>query len=309
MRPSGRSDGPIEEPAGQGQVLELVTGRPIDPDGPLRVGTLSWSVPKRVYGRLRTGEFLSALEQVAGRECRPDLLLVSGRTLADEPDALDLAERAAGIPVVLEIANRDGSARWLLANGRSPCLTLLRQSQILVRSGDSDDTYRRLVAEVVVGNGVIRFGANGMKLLLLICGENNALRWDSSNLSALYYPAAGLADLLGGRWVVLNPAHSPYWPQIRSKGFAKVGVVAGSGETMARPVARSRTYKDGTSSPIAFVHANNFYAEEPKTKAYASVAFGANGRMTPTHTGKGVVSGQCGEDIHWMFSGYEIPIR
>jgi hypothetical protein len=129
MGPSGRGDRPKEEPRVQAKEITRPAVNPTDPTGPLRIGTLSWSVRRRGYDGLTTEPFLSALGQVAGLGWRPDLLLVSGRTLSDEPDARDLAERASEIPVVFEVANHDGYARWLLTKGQSPGLTLLRQSQ------------------------------------------------------------------------------------------------------------------------------------------------------------------------------------
>jgi hypothetical protein len=89
-------------------------------------------------------------------------------------------------------------------------------------------------------------------------------------------------------------------------GFAKVGGVAGGGETMARSVARRTPYPDGTSPPLAFVHANNFFAAEPRTVAFASVVFDARGRMTPIRSEGGTVPVSDGPSLHWLFSGYEI---
>lgn len=91
------------------------------------------------------------------------------------------------------------------------------------------------------------------------------------------------------------------------KGFAKVGRVGGVGETMARTVAARGPYADGTSPPVAFIHANNFFADEPKTRAYASVAFNAAGRMTPVRTEEGGVPAENPQRIFWSFSAFEIP--
>ena len=90
-------------------------------------------------------------------------------------------------------------------------------------------------------------------------------------------------------------------------GFAKVGIVGGVGQTMARTVARRKPYADDTRPPVAFVHGNNFYAEEPKTRAYASVAFRPEGRRVPDRLEEGMVPA-IGEDVSldWIAALYRI---
>jgi hypothetical protein len=237
-----------------------------------------------------------------------DLLLASGRTLLDEPAARDVLDKSSGTAVLFEVVNPNGSARWLLLHeGARDCAEVLRSSQVLYRSRDGEGAHRRFVDEISCGHGVIRLVDRGVTFVLFICGENNALRTDGRDWSATHAPTAGLAEMLGGRWVALNPAHTPYWPQIRTKGFAKVGRIGGSSESMARAVARKRSYDDGTNPPAAFIHANNFFAGEPKTKAYASVAFGPRGRVQPFCTTEGEVLRKDGESVQWLFSAYEEP--
>ncbi len=278
----------------------------------MKIGTLSWSVPRRDRGLLAPAQFLATLEQVRAKDPEPwTLLLASGRTLATEPPSDEVLARTGGAAVLFEVVNPGGStARWVLAHGGPRARAdRLRSEQILVRGGDGPSTYDRLAAELAAGGGVIRIRGSETKLILLICGENNALDTYGRGRSVLCRPGPGLADKLGGWWVALNPAHSPYWPQSKMKGFAKVGRVGGVGETMARTVAGRGPYADGTTPPVAFVHANNFFADEPRTRAYASVAFGATGRMTPVHTEAGNVPGRDGEEIHWVYSAYEFPTR
>jgi len=211
-----------------------------------------------------------------------------------------------GTPVLFEVVNPDRSARWLLIHQEvQDRAEVTRSSQIIYRSGDSEGAYGRFVREIASGHGVIRLADRGLTLVLFICGENNALRTDGRNLSAVHDPTGGLAETLGGRWVALNPAHTPYWPQHTRRGFAKVGRIGERSETMARPVARRQSYGDGTNPPVAFIHANNFFAEEPKTKAYASVVFGPQGRVQPFRTTEGEVLRKEGESVHWLFSAYE----
>jgi hypothetical protein len=145
------------------------------------------------------------------------------------------------------------------------------------------------------------------RLVLLICGEKNDLNTEGRNRSTLYRSSPGLNETLGDRWVALNPAHSPYWPQSKMTGFAKVGRVGGEAETMARTVARRTPYFDGTSPPLAFVHANNFLADQPRTVAYASVAFGPTGRLAPGSMIEGEFpTAEGGEPLRWLAASYHI---
>jgi hypothetical protein len=311
MRPSSPSDRFNGEPEGQAHDLDLLTALPTDPAGTLRIGTLSWSVPRRDRHPLAPDEFLATLKQVLAEAQEPwDLLLAAGRTLSIEPPSEEVLARTGGSAVLFEVINPGGnSARWILAHGGTQSRTdRLRSEQIIVRGGDDPAKYERLAADLTAGGGVIRHGGSDTSLILLICGENNALDIYGRGRSAFCRPGPGLAGRLGGRWVALNPAHSPYWPQSKMTGFAKVGRVGGVGETMARTVAGRGPYADGTRPPVAFVHANNFYADEPRTRAFASVAFGATARITPSRSEKGTISGPIGEEIHWIFSAYDIPV-
>lgn len=309
MRPTSPSDR-SDEPGGQSQEIDLLTGLTTDPSRPLRIGTLSWSVPRRDRELLDPDQFLATLEGLHAMAPEPwDLLLASGRTLSVEPPAQEVLASTGGSAVLFEVINSDRpTARCVLAQGcPEPRGDRLRSEQILVRGGDESATYDRLAAELSHGGGVIRIKGMKTKLVLLICGENNALDTYGRGRSALCRPGPGLAERLGGRWIALNPAHSPYWGQSKMTGFAKVGRVGGVGETMARTVSGRGPYADGTRPPVAFIHANNFFADEPRTKDYASVAFCESGRMTPARCEAGAIPGREGEAVHWIFSAYEIP--
>lgn len=282
-------------------------------DGAVRIGTVSWSVSRSGGDLLPPGLFLETLERLpCGGVEGLDLLLASGRTLSGEPAARDVLDASRGTAVLFEVVNRerngdpDRSARWLLMHdGARERAEVLRVSQVLTRRQDDQGAYRRFVDEISCGHGVIRLADRGLTFVLFICGENNALRTDDRAPSAIHESTGRLAQVLGGRWVALNPAHTPYWPQIRRKGYAKVGRIGSNGATMARVVARRPSYCDGTNPPVAFIHANNFFAEEPKTKAYASVAFSPQGRVQPFRTAEGEVFGKEGEIVHWLFTVYE----
>jgi hypothetical protein len=297
----------------QGPQAELILDLRKPCDGAVRIGTVSWSVSRSGGDLLPPELFLETLEQLPCRGVEGlDLLLASGRTLSGEPAARDVLDASRGTAVLFAVVNRerngdpDGSARWLIMHdgARDPA-EVLRASQVLSRRQDDQGAYRRFVDEVSCGQGVIRLADRGLTFVLFICGENNALRTDDRAPSAIYESTGELAQVLGGRWVALNPAHTPYWPQIGRKGFAKVGRIGRIGETMARVVARRASYRDGTNPAVAFIHANNFFAEELKTKAYASVAFSPQGKVQPFRTAEGEVFGKEGEKVHWLFTAYE----
>lgn len=300
----------VANPSDLGRVGETDVEYPHDPGEALRLVTLSWSVPRRGGDLLVPDDFLTTLGQLRERYGGSwDILLASGRTLSAEPPPREIRARTGGSPLLFEIVNDTGrTARWLLNHGASEPLTdLIRSEQILVRGGDEVACYDRLSSVLVAGGGVLRLRDRRTRLVLLICGENNGLNTRGRGHSTLRHPGPGLADTLGDRWVALNPAHSPYWPQSKMTGFAKVGRVGGVGETMARTVARRTPYPDGTSPPLAFVHANNFLADRPRTRDYATVAFGPEGRLAPETMIEGEIpAAGGGEPLRWLAATYRI---
>jgi hypothetical protein len=267
-------------------------------DRALRLGTVSWSVAGRELS-LSADVFLETLGQLFNRGVRVDLLLASGRPLLEDPCPSDVLSRTGDTPVVFGVG-----PRWLLiskgAQDRAEAV-VLRTRQVLARSDAGRSDYLSFTNQILAGRGVIRVADLELTLVLFICGENNALRINGRKSSVLRYPGPGLAEILGGRWVALNPAHRPYWPQVKSKGFAKVGrTVDGSGPTMGRVVGLRQPYDDGTIPPIAFVHANNFLADKPGTRRYASVAFGAHAAGPPICA---EIEAD-GRKVQWCFSAY-----
>jgi hypothetical protein len=267
-------------------------------------------VPRRGGDLLDPDEFLTTLGQLREGHREPwDVLLASGRTLSAEPPPREIRAGTGGSPVLFEVVNDTGrTARWLLNHGVTEARTEpIRSEQILVRGGDEAACYDRLSSVLVAGGGVLRLRGRRTRLVLLICGENNALNTRGRGLSTLSRPGPGLSETLGDRWVALNPAHSPYWPQSKMTGFARVGRVGGVGETMARTVARRTPYPDGTSPPLAFVHANNFLADRPRTRDYATVAFGPEGRLAPESVIQGeITAAGGGEPLRWLAASYRI---
>ncbi len=111
----------------------------------------------------------------------------------------------------------------------------------------------------------------------------------------------------------MNPAHAPYFPPIRSTGFAKVGVVrfegGQAGPTLRRLVEHQGRDRDGTTAPVGVLHVNNFDPRHPATEEYAAVAFGdrpARARRTlGPATGEVAVSPQAGTR-RWLACAYEV---
>jgi hypothetical protein len=198
-------------------------------------------------------------------------------------------------------------------------LTMLRREQ-LVNTFDEYWAFPLLAEVIAAGAGVIRFEGSGLKLVLFICGENNVPQAATRTAFLKRTPLAlrrsgALAGVFGGEWVMLNPAHRPYRRQkVRMGGFLKVGPLRlKDGRTIGRTLQRlvtNRTYfRDGTQSPVAVVHVNNFDVRQPETVPYASVVFGDwEGRICqvegPTFGGTG--GGDEGQAATWRYSIYEI---
>jgi hypothetical protein len=208
-------------------------------------------------------------------------LVAAGLAVERAPSAEEILNASCDTPVLFEV-KRDGSAVWLLAHVRDnqPHLSLLRNHQIVTRF-DQCDLFPVLAGIIASGAGTITFAGTDLRLVLFVCGENNLLQCSGKGRSVLKRPpeedraaTQRLAAVLSGPWVVLNPAHNPYYPQIRSTGFAKVGVVQSKKPTLRRLVEASARFRDGTETPVAVVHVNNFDPGQPKTAEYTEVAFG-----------------------------------
>jgi hypothetical protein len=116
--------------------------------------------------------------------------------------------------------------------------------------------------------------------------------------------------------VCLNSLALPYWPQCVSNGFAKVSIIrqtkSSAGPTFQKLVERRLRHSDGTRTPAAVIHVNNFYAKIRDTLPFASIAFGdTTGRVRLVHgPAKGKLnSHQDGKPWSWRYSVYEIQSR
>ena len=261
-------------------------------------------------------QFLSSLiaTGIAGQSC--DLVMAAGLPLTKPPSSEEVLNASDETPVLFE-AKAEGFRSWFLAHVRDerPQLAQLRLRQI-VSASDQHDSFPLVAKVIASGAGTITFLGINFKLVLFICGENNLLQ-SSDNSSVLKAtPAdeqdqASLASALSSPWAVLNPAHKPYYPHALPTGFAKVGTVVmtdrRAGPTLRR-VAESRNhFNDGTKSPLAIIHVNNFFTDKPATVPFSSVAFGdSKDRVCCIH---GPVAGTLGDSgAAWRFSVFELRL-
>jgi hypothetical protein len=305
---AGRPTSLPEDGEGTGVVLGRRTGA----GTPLRLATLSWRLHADDPWGQTAERFLGSVAGAsqAGEPC--DLLVAAGLTVNEVPPAEAVVGASGGLPVLFEGKRADAHS-WLLAHaeGGRARVSLLRRRQV-VTSFNQYDRFPRLAEIIASGAGGIAFAATDLKLVLFICGETNVLDYTRRG-SVLKAPPPGdegadlLAEVLSGPWVVLNSAHEPYYPQIRSTGFAKVGVVrskhSSAGPTLRWLVEAGAQFRDGTETPVAVVHVNNFSGDMPQTVAYAEAAFGdTEGRVRRVH---GPVSGP---DSSWGSSVFEIQL-
>jgi len=294
-----RTKNPVGE--SEGESIQLTTNS--RRDNAIRICTVSWGIAKNGYQSRTVNEFLSTLKRVARDSESCDLVITAGWSISEYVSPKSALEATGGCPLLYETA---GGA-WLLTHVQNaqPATTLLRREQ-LVENSKEFHQFSKFVTVISSGAGVIEFTGISFKLVLFICGENNVLQ-RTTQKSVLHSKA--IRDMpppetFCGDWVMINPAHRPYWPQIRSTGFAKVGVVGSARPTLKKLVMSRAEFLDGTRSPIAVVHTNNFLREEPKTHEYSCVVFGDDS-VRARKSDSGVVEDHKGR-ISWKFSTIEI---
>lgn len=274
------------KPSGQrreGEGACVLLARRSRPGSSLRLGTLSWGIGES--WRQSLDEFLASVSAAAPAWGACDLALTAGLTVAGVPSAREVLSASGGTPVLFEVEGEAGERPWLLAYnlGGVPQQVILRRRQLAQRFNDHDGFG--LVAGAVVGNaGVIEFEGVDLRLVLLICGENNSVDPYAARSVFKRPPedpteAARLRAVLGERWVMLNPAHAGYYPHALPTGFGKVGVVQRGEDRQAGPTLqwlaeREDGYRDGTTAPLAVVHVNNYDLGHEETVDYAAVPFG-----------------------------------
>jgi hypothetical protein len=282
----------------------------------LRLATLSFRLDGE-HGGLAPGILTGALSATfGGRRARADLILVAGHSLASEPKPSAVLRASAGAPVLLEVRDRPGGpARWVLfARNLSGAKAIVREDQIVRHRGSPARAFNTLRSVAFAGKGHVVFDRTGVRAVLLICGENNALsrRNQTSVLrgrrtrSAYSQPRDKQPPLLAGEWLVLNPAHAAY--EAVGTTYAGWGKVAWFRRKRVKypPLLREWTkplgkcYRDGSRDPFAILHANNFTGS-PATRTLASRLF-VRGRGK---TGR-VLSGP--REQNWYVVTYDVAV-
>ena len=246
----------------------------------LVVGTVSWARgdDDEPLSRARFIEALKA--SVAAKGKVPHVLLCAGHTLSTTPQAATVLQATDDIPVIFETRNRDGSGSYRLAMvvDGAPTSIVLRNRQLVVHAGDATPNgalQTKLVGLIAQGAGVIATSATGPALVLLICGENNAVH-HAKPPSVMHGGQNETLDVMKRPWVLLNPAHTPY----ATAGGGRVKIETGQyghGPMLGHLAAANTTFNDGTTSPIAVVHCNTFFvgdgARAETTRRNSSVVF------------------------------------
>ena len=285
----------------------------------LRLATLSFRTD-RGHGGLSRVVLARALSTAFGaRRVSADLVLAAGHSLASEPKPSTILEATDGVPVLLEVRERpEGPARWVLFAKNLPgTKAVLREEQIVQQIGSSTKAFGTLRSVLLGGKGHVVFEGTGVRAVLLICGENNAL--NRKNLfsvfrgrprSEVYAGSSGGGDpLLDESWLVLNPAHGAYGAIGTTRaGWGKVGSFIRKGRRY-KPLLQQWTYpsgkpyRDGTRDPFAVLHCNNFTGD-PRTIRLASRLF-TLGRSVhanmPRHAGRS-------SEQDWVATVYNLPL-
>lgn len=301
----------------QAEGTSVTLPRRSPPGFPLRIGTLSWEGEEPWVQS--PDELLTSLAASADSRGICDLIVTAGLTAYEAPSAEAVLAASRGTPVLFEAETEGGDYAWLLVQHRErgPAQTVLRERQLLYRSGQEAD-MTRLAGVVASGAGVIDFVGTDLCFVLFICGENNLLQPDAGPSVLRAAPGgdegAGLEEVVGRTWAVLNPAHKPYLKQqIKTSGFGKIAQGINSagtfGPTLKRLVVGRRHFRDGTTASVALLHVNNFSPRHPKTVPYSSVCFGdTTQRMShvgTTATGE-VAREEPGRTRQWRADVYEV---
>ncbi len=237
----------------------------------LKIGILSFTGDRTAVTYFSSNEFLRALAIVSSKISKDtDVILCAARRVywsksPDELKAPAVLKLTHDAPILFESYAELKSGRevgeWKVAHrcGRSALISRLRKQQLVGSFNDRKSSFKHLAEALAVHAGVLSVSGSNLRLILLICGESNLLK--TSNLKSAIR-ARRIPDetreLLSSPWVLLNPSHRAYWPMIARTGAGNVFSLNGRPPFLSRLVSERPLFRDGTTRPIAVVHANTF---------------------------------------------------
>lgn len=258
-----------------------LTGKPCKARSAV-VATVSWSRSDNI----ESDAFIASLQKLP-RRC--DLVLCAGRAVMNHPLPHEMMAASRRSPVVFE---RD-DGRWCVVHEERGVATrsVVRDKQEVFRRDQFDGGEHKgnnpVAAALARGEGIIHAEQLGVRFVLFICGENNALCYGSGASVLRDVPdELTVPSDLHQRWILLNPAHKPY-PKGSRRGLTKVECVGKIGPMLGQLVGSEWVYRDATVPPIAVIHCNNFRtkaADSEKdacTRHNASVVFVKNRQHIP----------------------------
>ncbi len=235
-----------------------------DQDGKLVVATVSWAKDGEEIDAKR---FLDSLQRIK-RRCH--LVLCAGMELVNEPKPCDILQASDGSPVIFE--SEGGSWRIAFSEGGKDVIRILRTKPEMI---DGKYTIPAVAKAFARGEGIVSIKAQGVRMALVICGENNAFARGPGASVFKFGRGKNLPEALKESWILLNPAHRPYRRGSQG-GLTKVARVGGRGPTLGKLASSDWRFTDETRLPNAVIYCNNF-RHEPSSgderREYASVVF------------------------------------
>ena len=261
---------------------------PARQDGTIRVATLSWSLPERDDLNLTRDEFFESLASIGCQPDAADLILCSGCQLPGEVRPLEMLKELPQwnprTSVLYEVVENRRVLFHAGPGAEQARLSCLRSQQCVRHNNSDSSDYQQLFEVLASGAGLIRFEGIPVPLVLLTCGENNAIAWSgrSSILKPQMRrplqhhqptgnPLAQIEAFCQDQWILLNPAHRWYRNKSFRAGFGKAHPFihpTGPRNSILERLCAARhadgrsgarfQCKDGTTPPWAVIHCNNF---------------------------------------------------
>lgn len=312
-RPKGmrekKGGGPLPDPTAPMATARRVVACRTTEAEPV-VGAMTWPAAKLTDGELSLDAFCSSLAEVRqelGARRAADLMLCAGAKIQqDQLRDDDVAARvwaAWGRPILFEMPALDGRKRWVLVDDGK--ITDVRADQYVFRDKDVALRSPATVGELTTGAGVLDLTRGDVvvrRFVLFICAEANLMKVKFTGQRSVVAPGFGsnVPELFSGPWVLLHPAHHPYWPHIGHKGFCLVGSMRSKVRTRSAKskvrtrsakskkwnhsvplftqlVNRREAYADGSTAPDTVVHAAPFHdgtdARKRPDKDFATLRF------------------------------------